>query len=118
MADDAEDDKNKHEQNRCCPNTKTIAFANLGVAVGFPKKEAAAIAVTRIRKFIRKYPNIYDKIYFTVETNDDIALYKELLVNATPEKIFLLIQHEWQDDKSVFSLLPKEVIMQILYLIK
>jgi hypothetical protein len=114
---------------------KNIAFANLGVAVGFPRKEAATIAVTSIRKFITKYPKVYDKICFIVETQDELDLYRKLFEEEEQEKmilrvyyrrllekqawdkIFLIVYHGPQDEKSVFSWLPREIIMKILYLI-
>ena len=58
-------------------NIKTIAFCAISTGVfGFPKSEAAHIAVNTINQWITAHPNHFEKIIFNVFSDGD---YKEYL---------------------------------------
>lgn len=58
-------------------NIKTIAFCAISTGVfGFPKSEAAHIAVNTVNKWLTTYPNHIEKIIFNVFSEGD---YKEYL---------------------------------------
>ncbi|HEX4068477.1 MAG TPA: hypothetical protein VHX42_00095 [Candidatus Babeliales bacterium] len=111
LEEEREQGKNIHFSNK-----KSIAFSNLGVALGFPREEVAALAVAKILTFIKKYPNVYDTIYFMVETEDERDVYRTLLEKDFWEKRMLLTRDGLQDINSLFSLLPEELILKILFL--
>jgi len=59
---------------------KTIAFPNISTGVyGFPKKEAAQIAVDTVRKFIEKESSSFDEIIFVCFDEENYRLYNSLL---------------------------------------
>ena len=61
-------------------NIKSIAFPNISTGVyGFPKKEAAYIAITSVKNFLKDYPDI--KVVFCVFDKDNYLIYKEILNN-------------------------------------
>lgn len=62
-------------QNNC----KSIAFPNISTGIyGFPKKEAAEIAIRTIREFIRK-KNKPENIFFVCFDKENYTIYKEML---------------------------------------
>lgn len=60
-------------------NVKTIAFPNISTGVyGFPKKEAAEIAINEISRFLT-YHNAIEKVIFCVFDDDNFSIYHNLL---------------------------------------
>lgn len=57
---------------------KSIAFSSLSVKNGFPKKEAAHVAVTTTWDFVENHPYAYDVIEFIVNAKE-LIIYKNLL---------------------------------------
>lgn len=58
---------------------KTVAFPNISTGVyGYPKKEAAEIAVKTVRTFITEEPSI-EKVYFVCFDEENFIIYKNLL---------------------------------------
>ncbi len=59
---------------------KTVAFPNISTGVyGYPKAEAASVAVNAVKDFVAANNNAFDKIIFVCFDNENFALYKELL---------------------------------------
>ncbi len=59
---------------------KTIAFPNISTGVyGYPKNEAAKIAVEAVRSFIDTYPNLIDEIVFVCYDEENHLIYQQLL---------------------------------------
>ena len=60
-------------------NVKTIAFPNISTGVyGFPKKEAAEIAISEISGFLAYHKTI-EKVIFCVFDDDNFSIYHNLL---------------------------------------
>lgn len=60
-------------------NLKTIAFPNISTGIyGFPKKEAAVIAVTTVKSFLDAHPTP-SKIIFCCFDDENFDLYKSLI---------------------------------------
>lgn len=60
---------------------KTIAFPNISTGVyGYPKQEAAAIAIRQVKQFLASHPNI-NKVIFCVFDNENYSIYKKMLVD-------------------------------------
>jgi O-acetyl-ADP-ribose deacetylase len=60
-------------------NLHTIAFPNISTGVyGYPKKEAADIAIKTVTGFLQNYPDIL-KVYFVCFDEENFLLYKGLL---------------------------------------
>ena len=60
-------------------NCKTIAFSNISTGVyGFPKKQAAAIALKTIRKFLEDN-NLPEQVSFVCFDKENYLIYKELV---------------------------------------
>ncbi len=58
---------------------KTIAFPNISTGVyGYPKQEAAVIAIREVRKFLQNNSFI-EQVIFCVFDNDNYNIYKKLL---------------------------------------
>lgn len=57
---------------------QTIAFTNLGTAVGFPRDIAVAVAFKAIVDFIARNPNQYAMVKLFVEKRSEFDLYKQL----------------------------------------
>ncbi len=58
---------------------KTIAFPNISTGIyGYPKKEAAKIAIETVRKWTHDHPQL-EKIFFVVYDHENDQLYQELL---------------------------------------
>ena len=58
---------------------KSIAFPNISTGIyGFPKREAAEIAVKTVRDFIQSN-KIPEKVYFTCFEEPNFLIYKEIL---------------------------------------
>lgn len=61
-------------------NLKTIAFPNISTGIyGYPKKEAAAIAVDAVKSFINTHPAALDEIIFICYDDENYLLYQKLL---------------------------------------
>ncbi len=61
-------------------NLKTIAFPNISTGVyGYPKKEAATLAVETVRSFINQHPDALEQVIFVCFEADNAALYRKLL---------------------------------------
>jgi O-acetyl-ADP-ribose deacetylase (regulator of RNase III) len=61
-------------------NVKSIAFPNISTGIyGFPKREAAAIAVKTVRE--NQAPDL-ERVLFTCFDSENFALYQELLHDA------------------------------------
>jgi len=79
------------EELACCYNSclelaneiaeiKTIAFCAISTGVfGFPKREAASIAIRTIDEWLKTHPNHFEKIIFNVFSNDDKNIYLKTL---------------------------------------
>jgi O-acetyl-ADP-ribose deacetylase len=60
-------------------NIKTIAFPNISTGVyGYPKKEAATVAVTAVQEFLETNESI-EKVIFVCFDDENLALYRDLL---------------------------------------
>lgn len=60
---------------------KTIAFCAISTGVfGFPKTEAAQIAVNTVNKWLSEHPNHFEKIIFNVFSNEDYDEYLNVFV--------------------------------------
>lgn len=59
---------------------KTIAFPNISTGIyGYPKKEAAAIAVDAVKSFINTNPAALDEVIFVCYDDENYLLYQLLL---------------------------------------
>ncbi len=59
---------------------KTIAFPNISTGVyGYPKKEAAQIAISTVREFLSHHSEI-DEVIFCVFDNENYNIYSKLLL--------------------------------------
>jgi O-acetyl-ADP-ribose deacetylase (regulator of RNase III) len=60
-------------------NIKTIAFPGISTGVyGFPKDQAAFIALTETKRFLKKNP-FPEKVFFVAFEEDNYNLYQSLL---------------------------------------
>jgi O-acetyl-ADP-ribose deacetylase (regulator of RNase III) len=70
------------------PGAKTIAFPNISTGVyGYPKPEAARIAVETVRKTLAEVPEL-EQVLFVCFDGENYRLYRELLdaaENAAPK---------------------------------
>lgn len=65
------------EEKKC----KTIAFPNISTGVyGYPKSEAAEIAVKTVKEFLET-SKIIEIAYFVCFDNENLKIYKDLLLN-------------------------------------
>lgn len=63
-------------------NIKTIAFPSISTGVfSFPKDEASKIAVSTVRDYLKKYPDIFERVVFNVFTKGDLHYYERLFRN-------------------------------------
>lgn len=63
-------------------NIRTIAFPCISTGLfHFPKDKASSIAVDTVRKYLKKYPDCFDKIVFNVYTKEDKGYYDRLFTN-------------------------------------
>ena len=61
-------------------NVKTIAFPNISTGVyGYPKKDAAQIAIDTVEGFLLKN-RLIQKVVFAVFDNENLGLYQGLLM--------------------------------------
>lgn len=59
---------------------RSIAFPNISTGVyGFPKQEAAAIAIATVKQFVEAHPGAFDGIYFVCFDNENYLIYQTLL---------------------------------------
>ena len=60
-------------------NIKTIAFPNISTGVyGYPKKEAAEIAIYEVKKFLKKNSSI-EQVIFCIFDNDNFEIYQSII---------------------------------------
>ena len=60
---------------------KSVAFCCISTGVfHFPNKRAAEIAVTTVKEWMLKYPGVMERVIFNVFKDEDLQIYKELLV--------------------------------------
>ncbi len=60
---------------------KTIAFPNISTGVyGFPKKEAAKIAIETVKDYLSEHPEI-EKVIFAIFDPENKAIYEEMGVH-------------------------------------
>lgn len=65
-------------------NLKTIAFPNISTGVyGFPKEQAAEIAVTTIKDFVKTHPHAFSEIIFVCFDDENFGIYNRLLATAS-----------------------------------
>jgi O-acetyl-ADP-ribose deacetylase (regulator of RNase III) len=58
---------------------KTIAFPNISTGIyGYPKKEAAEIAISTVKKFLDLHSEV-EKVLFCVFDNENLNIYKNVL---------------------------------------
>ncbi len=61
-------------------NIKSIAFCAISTGVfGFPKHEAAEVAIQTVKSWIRSHPNKLEKIIFNVFSDEDYEIYSNIL---------------------------------------
>ena len=61
---------------------KTIAFPNISTGVyGFPKREAATIAIESVQSYLKTHPEI-EKVIFCCFDNENFDLYNKLIYNT------------------------------------
>lgn len=61
-------------------NIRTIAFPCISTGIfHFPKDKASSIAVNTVRKYLKQYPNSFDKVIFNVFSKEDQVYYDRLL---------------------------------------
>jgi O-acetyl-ADP-ribose deacetylase (regulator of RNase III) len=59
---------------------KTIAFPNISTGVyGYPKQEAAIIAISSVDKFLNLHPEI-EKVIFCIFDDENLNIYKNILI--------------------------------------
>jgi O-acetyl-ADP-ribose deacetylase len=59
---------------------RTIGFPSISTgAYRFPVEEAASIAITAVKIFLKDNPGIFDKIIFVLFSDRDLAVYKKAL---------------------------------------
>lgn len=59
---------------------KTIAFPCISAGVfGYPKAEAAAIAVRTVKEFLAAQPGVFQEIIFAVYDQENYEIYKSLI---------------------------------------
>lgn len=59
---------------------RTIAFPNISTGVyGYPKKEAAHLAITTVKKWLAENENSIEKVYFIAFDDENFNLYHEIL---------------------------------------
>lgn len=60
-------------------DNKTIAFASLGTAVGFPRELAVHLSFSTIVKFLTSNPAKYSLVQLFIKKRSEFALYRELI---------------------------------------
>lgn len=61
-------------------DVKTLAFPNISTGVyGYPKEEAADIAIEAVQDYTDGYPQVFDEIIFVCYNDDNFKIYKEKL---------------------------------------
>lgn len=97
---------------------KSIALPTLSADVGFPREQAAPVAIAAILEFVSNNPNAYNSIALFVKKQSEFALYKTLLTeywnNTTAKICFLYCAHKNPDH--FLSNLPRDIINSITLL--
>lgn len=59
---------------------KIVAFPNISTGIyGYPKKEAARIAVSTVKDFVDAHPQALDEVIFVCFDDENYELYRELI---------------------------------------
>ncbi|MFM9588114.1 protein-ADP-ribose hydrolase [Streptomyces scabiei] len=65
-------------------SVRTLAFCAVSTGVfGYPKEEAASVALRTVEEWIAAHPNRFDRVVFTVFTADDERAYRHALGDDT-----------------------------------
>lgn len=97
--------------------SKNIAFPTLSADVGFPRGEAAPIAIDAVFNFLQDNSNQYESINLFVKKRSDFALYKKLLLQYyKPIKVICLLYWMHKDLVEPVSTVPHDVINYITWL--
>lgn len=66
------------------PEIRTVAFCCISTGVfGYPKEEAAPVAIRSVGEWMAKNPDRMDRVVFNVFTDEDLRIYSELLCIST-----------------------------------
>lgn len=61
-------------------NIRSVAFPAISTGIyGYPKKQAAAIAVQTVREFLKDRPGVLDEVIFVLFDEESLDLYREKL---------------------------------------
>jgi O-acetyl-ADP-ribose deacetylase len=61
-------------------NAKSIAFPNISTgSSGYPKDEAAEVALTTVRNFVEEQPGMFSEIIFVCWDSENYHLYKKMM---------------------------------------
>lgn len=61
-------------------NIRSVAFPAISTGIyGYPKKQAAAIAVQTVREFLKDRPGVLDEVLFVLFDEESFGLYREQL---------------------------------------
>jgi hypothetical protein len=98
---------------------KSIAVATLSVDIGFPREDAALIAVSAIFEYVQKNPDAYDRMELFVSTRSEFMWYKLLFMKhcGLTQNVSLLYLAKDKDQDSALVRLPRELIDYIAKLI-
>ncbi len=67
-------------QQAVAHNLRTIAFPNISTGVyGYPKEEAAQVAISTVRQFLQAHPDEIDEVRFVCFDEDNYRIYHTLL---------------------------------------
>jgi O-acetyl-ADP-ribose deacetylase len=59
---------------------KTIAFPAISTgAYGYPKAEAAPIAINTVNKYLQENPGVFDTVYYVMHNPENYDIYNKLL---------------------------------------
>ncbi len=59
---------------------RTVAFPNISTGVyGYPKRQAATVAIATVRAFLEAHPDAIDEVRFVCFDDENYRLYREML---------------------------------------
>lgn len=59
---------------------RSVAFPNISTGIyGFPKKEAAEIAIHQVKQFVERQPRAFDAIIFVCFDDENYRIYRQML---------------------------------------